>query len=499
MQTVKEEPGVKVNTLYPVFLKLEFLHVLIVGGGPVAFEKLSNILANSPLTKIRLVSIDIIPEIYQLVEAHPFIDLQLSNFSKRHLEGIDLVISAVNNVELAKLIRKEVKEQRILFNAADKPALCDFYLGSTVTKGDLKIAISTNGKSPTMAKRIKETLNEVFPEETNELIDNLHHIRNELKGDFHYKVKVLNTLTKEMRIPIQTKKQQSKTKKALLFSVLVLMSMLLGHILLSYVPFANVQELAHDIWVHLDANFGWFLLIGFVAQMIDGALGMAYGVSVTTGLMSLGIPFVTPAIASASMHASEIFTTGSSSLVYMRHKNVNQKMFKALAWPGIIGAVLGGVTVCLFSKEYFIVLRPFVGVYTLILGVLILRRALITSKVKRKIKKLTPLALTGGFLDSVGGGGWGPIVTSSLLAGGRHLKYAVGSAHLAKFFVALASTITFFCFLGLSHWQIIFGLVVGGMLAAPISIAISNKIPVKKGLVLVGLLIIGLSIHTILK
>ena len=140
------------------------------------------------------------------------------------------------------------------------------------------------------------------------------------------------------------------------------------------------------------------------------------------------------------------------------------------------------------------------AVYTLILGSLIVIRALnIQLQKKNKIRRLFPVALIGGYLDSVGGGGWGPIVTTSLVAGGRHLRYSIGSSHLAKFFVATISTITFFFIIGLSHWQIIFGLVIGGMIAAPISIYFSNKIPTKKGLILVGTLVILISLKTILQ
>jgi uncharacterized membrane protein YfcA len=243
-----------------------------------------------------------------------------------------------------------------------------------------------------------------------------------------------------------------------------------------------------------------FVAGGFIAQMIDGALGMAYGVSVTTFLLSLGIPAISPAVASASMHASEIFTTGSSSLVYMRYKNINKKLFKKLVWPGIFGAVLGAASVSFVSKENIAWIKPLVAAYTLILGSLIVIRALnIQLRKKGKIRKIFPVALIGGYLDSVGGGGWGPIVTTSLVAGGRHLRYSIGSSHLAKFFVALISTITFFFIIGLSHWQIIFGLVIGGMIAAPFSIYLSNKIPTKKGLILVGTLVILISLKTILQ
>jgi siroheme synthase-like protein len=486
------------NELFPVFLKLNDLNVLIIGGGKIGLEKLSSVLLNSPLSRVKVVAISFIDELKQFVESYPLVELIESEFKDEHLEGIQIVISALNNVELSEQIKIKANQKGILYNAADKPELCDFFLSSIVTKGDLKIGISTNGKSPTMAKRIKETLNYAIPDETDDVIQNLNKIRNSLKGDFDYKVKTLNEITKDFQKPLNEKSTLKRMKSVAFYSLLVISSMVIGHLLLSYIPFESIKELTADIVSKLDLNFGWFLLIGFVAQMVDGALGMAYGVSVTTFLMSLGIPSITPAVASASMHASEIFTTGSSSLVYMKYKNVNKKMFKALVWPGVIGAVLGVFTVTIVSKEYFSIIKPLVAIYTLILGILIIKKTFIKNQSKKKIKNLYPVALSGGFLDSVGGGGWGPIVTSSLLAGGRHLRYAIGSAHLSKFFVAITSTIAFFFTIGLSHWQIIFGLVIGGMVAAPFSIYFSTKIPVKKGLLLVGTLIILISLKTII-
>ena len=243
---------------------------------------------------------------------------------------------------------------------------------------------------------------------------------------------------------------------------------------------------------------GLYILAGFIAQMIDGALGMAYGVSITTFLLSLDIPTITPAIASASMHASEIFTNGSSSLLYLRDKNVIVRLFKKLLLPGAIGAILGASAISFISKDYFIIIKPLVSVYTLILGVMIILRTKNIHLRNSKLRRIGLVAATGGFLDSVGGGGWLPIVTSSLIVGGRHLKYAVGSSHLAKFFVVLISTVTFFSMIGINPWQIILGIIIVGVLAAPISIYFSSKIPTKKGLVLVGSLVIAISLKKII-
>ncbi len=488
------------NNLFPVFLKLDELNLLIVGGGAIALEKLTAVLNNSPEAKVTLVAKAISNEILDLVKDTENTSIVESDYDISFLEGKDLIISAVGDLQLAQQIKDDAKQKRILINAADKPALCDFYLGSIVQKGDLKIAISTNGKSPTMAKRIKETLNEVFPDETQEVLENLFVIRENLKTDFNHKVKTLNHITRELTLPKEKKSVSKRIAIAALYSVSVIVLMIIGHLVLSYVPMQDIKNIGYAITNNLDENFALYVAGGFVAQMIDGALGMAYGVSVTSFLLSLGLPAITPAIASASMHASEIFTTGSSSLVYMRYKNVNKKLFKKLVWPGILGATLGAISVSFLSKENFVWIKPLVSVYTLILGSLIIIRALnIQLRSKEKIRKIFPVALFGGYLDSVGGGGWGPIVTTSLVAGGRNLRYSIGSSHLAKFFVAVISTITFFLIIGLSHWQIIFGLVIGGMIAAPISIYFSNKIPTKKGLVLVGTLVILISLKTIIQ
>ena len=488
------------NQLYPLFFKADKLPILIIGGGNVALEKLSNLLLHSPEAQVKLVGIEILPEIYQLSKNHNNVSIVNKAFEPSDLEDVRLVISALNNELISEEIGQIVRSKGLLYNAADKPELCDFFLGSVVSKGQLKIAISTNGKSPTMAKRIKEILNESFPEETDEVLENLYRIRTQLKGDLQTKIETLDRITKQSDLRL-TKEEKilKRVKRASIYSLLIIVSMIIGHLLFSYLPYKDFTSLWQDIHNHLDQNFWKYAMFGFIAQMIDGALGMAYGVSVTTFLLGSGIPGITPAIASASMHASEIFTTGSSSLVYMRFRNINMKLFRALVWPGLIGTVVGVITVSFISKEYFSVIKPMVALYTLTLGIIIILRAFKKPKKRKKVKNIYPIAFSGGFLDSVGGGGWGPIVTSSLLAGGRHLRYAVGSAHLAKFFVAVVSTITFSFMIGLSHWQVIIGLVIGGMVAAPFSIYLSNKIPIKKGLILVGILIILISLRTLIK
>jgi precorrin-2 dehydrogenase/sirohydrochlorin ferrochelatase len=183
------------NNLFPVFLKLESLETLIVGGGHVGLEKLNAILKNSPLAKISVVARTIQEPIKALALKYDNIRLFERNFKLWDLWNKDLLILATNNRNLHETIRKFARSRRLLINVADTPDLCDFYLGSVVTKGNLKIGVSTNGKSPTISKRIREYLEEAIPEETNDLLDNMQKIRDQIKGDFNHKVKVLNEVT----------------------------------------------------------------------------------------------------------------------------------------------------------------------------------------------------------------------------------------------------------------------------------------------------------------
>jgi precorrin-2 dehydrogenase/sirohydrochlorin ferrochelatase len=186
------------NNLFPIFLKLEQMNLLIVGGGYIGLEKLEGVLKNSPETKITLVAPEISKEIQDLAKKHS-IELILESYNPKYLNNKNLVIVGTGIMEVSEAVQKDCRANNILINVADKPALCDFYLGSVVSKGDLKIAISTNGKSPTFAKRFREILEQILPDSLQETLDNLKIIRDRLKGDFEYKVERLNEITKVMK------------------------------------------------------------------------------------------------------------------------------------------------------------------------------------------------------------------------------------------------------------------------------------------------------------
>ncbi|MEO1259451.1 MAG: bifunctional precorrin-2 dehydrogenase/sirohydrochlorin ferrochelatase [Bacteroidota bacterium] len=188
------------NNLYPIFLKLENFNVLVVGGGYVGLEKITSLLTNSPQTKIKMVATFFRENTVAYARQFPQVQLIEKAFEEKDLEGQQFVIGATDQTEINAEIKRLAAEKNILCNVADTPHLCDFYLSSIVRKGDLKIAISTNGKSPTIAKRLKENLNQMLPNDLHDILQNMYSIREKLKGDFNYKLKELNRITKELII-----------------------------------------------------------------------------------------------------------------------------------------------------------------------------------------------------------------------------------------------------------------------------------------------------------
>ena len=485
----------KKNQLYPVFLKLDQLELLLVGGGNVGLEKLHSLLANSPEARVSIVAPDVKDEIKKLVFRHPSCNIIQREFEKEDLKNKDLIILATDNRQLHEEIKALATEKGILVNVADTPDLCDFYLGSIVQKGNLKIAISTNGKSPTAAKRIKEVLHEALPGELDDVIENLHKVRSKLNGNFEYKVKKLNKLTKTL-VENDNSFNAIRWRRIATYSLLAFAFMLIGYFIFSYLP---LQQMANDTykWYQtLDSAFPIMLLAGFLAQMVDGALGMGYGVTSATILLSAG---VNPAVISGSIHTAEMFASGASGYSHYRFGNVNKKLFKALLIPGVLGAIGGAILLVIMGNKYGDFIRPVIAGYTLILGVKFILNAFRDKKQPKKFKRYRLLAGVGGFFDSFGGGGWGPIVTSTLINSGRSHKYAVGTVSLTEFFVTLASAFTFFTMIGVSHWQTILALVIGGLVAAPIAAKLAGKLPKKTSYLLLGILVIIWSIRILIK
>ena len=237
-----------------------------------------------------------------------------------------------------------------------------------------------------------------------------------------------------------------------------------------------------------------FILVGFAAQLIDGALGMAYGVSSNAVLLSLGIP---PAAASASVHLAKCVTTAISGASHWKLGNVNKTLIRKLLISGTAGGIVGSYVLTSVDGN---AIKPFVAAYLIVMGLIILVKAAGKSHVHKHVTThLVPLGLTGGFFDSVGGGGWGPIVTTTLVVRGNCPRLAIGSVNLAEFFVTIAQSVTFILALGVLHTgKIILGLLIGGAVAAPFAALATKKLPIRLLMTIVGVLIIALSVWTIL-
>jgi uncharacterized protein len=228
----------------------------------------------------------------------------------------------------------------------------------------------------------------------------------------------------------------------------------------------------NEIWL--------FILIGFSAQLIDGALGMAYGLISSTFLISIGVP---PAVASASVHTAEVVTTGISGASHAAMGNVDRKLLFRLAIPGAIGGAIGAYFLSTIDGD---TIKPFVLGYLVCLGAYLLFRALHKVIEYREVKRVPLLGFGAGMLDAIGGGGWGSIATSTLLAQGGQARTSIGTVNAAEFVVSLAISISFFLHLGIKHWDAVLGLLIGGALAAPLAAWLVKHIAEKKLMLLVA-------------
>jgi|KBSSwiStaDraftv2_1062776.scaffolds.fasta_scaffold26732_3 uncharacterized membrane protein YfcA len=259
-------------------------------------------------------------------------------------------------------------------------------------------------------------------------------------------------------------------------------------------PFIHIDEIRATL--NKDHHlFYWMLLVGFLAEIVAGSMGMGYGVICTTILLILN---VSPPIISASIHSAESFTTAAGTISHYKLGNVNKKLTKLLAIPAIIGAIIGALALSYIGERYAKMTKPVLAAYTMYLGIRILKNAFGKKKLNgiRKKTNIPVLALIGGFIDSFGGGGWGPLVTGTFIKNGRTPRYVIGSSTVAKFILTFVSAITFIFTIGIHHWNIVAGLLIGGIITAPFSAMLTTKLPVKKMFVAVGIVVIAMSLIT---
>ena len=243
------------------------------------------------------------------------------------------------------------------------------------------------------------------------------------------------------------------------------------------------HSLATSLAALLTSEYFWLAVgVGLAAQIVDGALGIG----------------ATPAAASGAVHVAEIFTTALSGVSHIKFGNVDKELFKKIVIPGVLGGVAGVIFLTSIDGK---LLKPFVTAYLLIMGVIILRKAfkVVKEKPTEELQHVRKLAVSGGFLDAVGGGGWGPVVTSSLIGQGNNPRKTIGTVNTAEFFVALATGTSFLLLGGIDHWVLVAGLVFGGLFAAPFAAYLTSRLSVKTLLISVGLLISSLSAFNLFK
>ena len=242
-------------------------------------------------------------------------------------------------------------------------------------------------------------------------------------------------------------------------------------------------------WLTYDLLF--YVAIGFAAQLVDGALGMAYGVVASSMLLGFGVP---PALTSATVHAAECFTTGTSAISHHTFGNIDKHLFRRLLLPGMLGAAVGAYTLVQLPGD---AIKPWIAGYLLLLGLFIIARAFREIVSRRVTSHLTSLGFFGALIDAIGGGGWGPFVTSNLLARGNEARFTVGTVNAVEFFVTLIASLVFLLTLGVAHWQIVAALALGGVAAAPIGGWFVKHLKPRWMLLVVGLLVVGLSLRTL--
>jgi len=243
--------------------------------------------------------------------------------------------------------------------------------------------------------------------------------------------------------------------------------------------------------MEISSEFYWFILIGLGAQLVDGALGMAFGLVSSSVMLAMGLP---PASVSASIHTAEVFTTGASGVSHLVVGNVNRRLFWRLAIPGAIGGIIGAYVLTQIPGE---IIRPIIYLYLFVLSLFILGRAFGRFVPRKEVQRVPILGFFAGLLDATGGGGWGPVATSTLLARGGQARTTIGSVNAAEFIVTIAISATFLLSMGIQHLSIVAGLLVGGMMAAPLAALLVRRLRERWVLMAVGLLVLSISLFQI--
>ena len=301
--------------------------------------------------------------------------------------------------------------------------------------------------------------------------------------------KMADMLTDDTAISLETPELKGKYRKYWVgLGIFLVLAILLSLFSTSEAFAMLTNKLSED-----NNIFYWMVLTGVCAEVVAGSMGMGYGVICTTVLLILNIP---PVSISASIHSAETFTSAAGSMSHWKYGNINWKLAKSLAIPGAIGAIVGAIALILVHHRSPAFIKPMMALYTFYLGVKILFNAFKTQNVEKKAINIPVLAFTGGFIDSFGGGGWGPLVTGTFIKNGRTPRYVIGSSSFAKFVLTFASAFTFMVGGGFGQWKIVAGLLIGGVVTAPLSAMLTTRLKTKNMFIAVGIVIICCSLVT---
>ncbi len=294
-----------------------------------------------------------------------------------------------------------------------------------------------------------------------------------------------------------TEQELTSSRRKVINKYMIAISVVALIFLATYLFLSAEQLGALQATLHKDNYlFYWMLLVGFGAEIVAGSMGMGYGVICTTILLILN---VSPPVISASIHSAESFTSAAGTISHWQLGNINKKLAKSLAVPAVVGAIIGALLLSYVGERYAKMTKPFIAVYTMYLGIRILQNAFQKKEQNAKKRKanITGLGLVGGFIDSFGGGGWGPLVTGTFIKNGHTPRYVIGSSTFAKCILTVASAVTFIFTIGIQHWNIVAGLLIGGIVTAPFSAMLTSKLPTKKMFIAVGIVVIFCSFITL--
>ncbi len=502
------DPNASNQSVY--FLNTESSQLIFVGSDRYIQKLIIENYSGSRPKKVTVFSEYIPKEFRALIKNYPSIELISSWPKKEDISSNALVCCSSIDHDVEAQLVEWASERKFYLYIQGKPGLSDFSIGDHLETSQLTLGINLNDFDPEVQHRIRKIIRHSLPKDIDPFIERLKFAHKNPLMQISEELVELDRLTtdyieaqkhselRDSEFEHLSKVIKATRRRSNIYLGILGFIVVVGLFTYTLISFGLMPDIQN--FLNQDNHiFYKMLAVGFVAEIVAGSMGMGYGVLCTTILLILNVP---PPVVSASIHSAETFTSAAGSISHFKLKNVNLKLVKALAIPAIAGAIIGAIALTVFGEEYAHIVKPIISVYTLYLGINILRNAFKSEKKHKKRKSssnLTGLGLVGGFIDSFAGGGWGPLVTGTLMKEGRTPRYVVGSSTVSKFILTITSAITFIITIGIQHWNIVLGLLIGGIITAPFSAMLTAKVPVKFMFRIIGTLVIVMSTISIVK